>query len=106
MEADLMSKRPKIGEIYKEYVERTFRAGVMDFDDLLLKTNELLNKFPDVLAKYQERFKYILVDEYQTLIILNILLLRLYQIDIKTFVLLGMILKAFILLEVQILIIY
>ena len=60
-----MSKRPKIGEIYKEYVERTFRAGVMDFDDLLLKTNELLNKFPDVLAKYQERFKYILVDEYQ-----------------------------------------
>ena len=65
MEFDLMSKRPKIGEIYKEYVERTFRAGVMDFDDLLLKTNELLNKFPDVLAKYQERFKYILVDEYQ-----------------------------------------
>ena len=65
MEADLMSKRPKIGEIYKEYVERTFRAGVMDFDDLLLKTNELLNKFPDILAKYQERFKYILVDEYQ-----------------------------------------
>ena len=65
VEADLMSKRPKIGEIYKEYVERTFRAGVMDFDDLLLKTNELLNKFPDVLAKYQERFKYILVDEYQ-----------------------------------------
>ena len=65
MEADLMSKRPKIGEIYKEYVERTFKAGVMDFDDLLLKTNELLNKFPDVLAKYQERFKYILVDEYQ-----------------------------------------
>ena len=60
-----MSKRPKIGEIYKEYVERTFKAGVMDFDDLLLKTNELLNKFPDVLAKYQERFKYILVDEYQ-----------------------------------------
>ena len=42
MEADLMSKRPKIGEIYKEYVDRTFRAGVMDFDDLLLKTNELL----------------------------------------------------------------
>ena len=64
-ETDLMSKRPKIGEIYEEYVNRTFRAGVMDFDDLLLKTNELLNKFPDVLAKYQERFKYILVDEYQ-----------------------------------------
>lgn len=37
----------------------------MDFDDLLLKTNELLNRFPDVLAKYQDRFRYILVDEYQ-----------------------------------------
>ena len=60
-----MSKRPKIGEIYKEYVDRTFRAGVMDFDDLLLKTNELLNKYPEVLAKYQDRFRYILVDEYQ-----------------------------------------
>ena len=64
-EVDLMSKRPKIGEIYKEYVDRTFRAGVMDFDDLLLKTNELLNKYPEVLAKYQDRFRYILVDEYQ-----------------------------------------
>jgi len=64
-ESDLMSKRPKIGEIYKEYVDRTFRAGVMDFDDLLLKTNELLNKYPEVLAKYQDRFRYILVDEYQ-----------------------------------------
>ena len=64
-EVDLMSKRPKMGEIYKEYVDRTFRAGVMDFDDLLLKTNELLNKYPEVLAKYQDRFRYILVDEYQ-----------------------------------------
>ena len=64
-EVDLMSKRPKTGEIYKEYVDRTFRAGVMDFDDLLLKTNELLNKYPQVLAKYQDRFRYILVDEYQ-----------------------------------------
>ena len=41
------------------------KAGAMDFDDLLLKTNELLNLYPDVLAKYQERFRYILVDEYQ-----------------------------------------
>ncbi len=65
MEADAMSKRPRIGDIYKNYVERCFKAGAMDFDDLLLKTNELLNRFPDVLAKYQSRFKYILVDEYQ-----------------------------------------
>lgn len=65
IEADTMAKRPKLGEIYKNYVERCFKAGAMDFDDLLLKTNELLTRFPDVLAKYQQRFKYILVDEYQ-----------------------------------------
>ncbi|WP_224482729.1 ATP-dependent helicase [Robertkochia aurantiaca] len=65
MEADAMAKRPRLGEIYNEYCERCFKAGAMDFDDLLLKTNELLNRFPDVLAKYQERFRYILVDEYQ-----------------------------------------
>jgi DNA helicase-2/ATP-dependent DNA helicase PcrA len=64
-EADAMSRRPKIGEIYKEYVDRCFKAGAMDFDDLLLKTNELLNMHPSVLLKYQDRFKYILVDEYQ-----------------------------------------
>lgn len=64
-EADAMSKKPRMGEIYKQYVERCFKSGAMDFDDLLLKTNELLNRFPDVLAKYQDRFRYILVDEYQ-----------------------------------------
>ncbi|ATA90413.1 ATP-dependent DNA helicase [Capnocytophaga stomatis] len=65
MEADAMAKRPRMGEIYQNYVERCFKAGAMDFDDLLLKTNELLNMHPDVLAKYQNRFRYILVDEYQ-----------------------------------------
>ncbi len=64
-EADAISRRPKIGEIYKQYVERCFKAGAMDFDDLLLRTNELLNMHPPVLAKYQDQFKYILVDEYQ-----------------------------------------
>ena len=64
-EADAMSKRPEMGAIYKEYVDRCFKAGAMDFDDLLLRTNELLNRHPDVLAKYQDRFRYILVDEYQ-----------------------------------------
>ncbi|AWA30283.1 ATP-dependent DNA helicase [Flavobacterium magnum] len=64
-EADAMSKKPRMGEIYQNYVDRCFKAGAMDFDDLLLKTNELLNRFPDVLLKYQHRFKYILVDEYQ-----------------------------------------
>ncbi|MGB8706019.1 MAG: UvrD-helicase domain-containing protein [Gillisia sp.] len=64
-EADAMSKKPRLGEIYKNYVDRCFKAGAMDFDDLLLKTNELLNRFPQVLQKYQNRFRYILVDEYQ-----------------------------------------
>ncbi len=65
VEADAMAKRPRMGEIYAEYVDRCFKAGAMDFDDLLLRTNELLNRFPEVLNKYQNRFKYILVDEYQ-----------------------------------------
>ncbi|WP_276380065.1 UvrD-helicase domain-containing protein [Flavobacterium sp. H4147] len=65
IEADAMSKKPRLGEIYQQYVERCFKAGAMDFDDLLLKTNELLTRFPEVLAKYQNRFRYILVDEYQ-----------------------------------------
>ncbi|GHC62687.1 ATP-dependent helicase [Ulvibacter litoralis] len=65
MEADAMAKIPRLGEIYKAYVDRCFKAGAMDFDDLLLKTNELLTRFPEVLAKYQNRFRYILVDEYQ-----------------------------------------
>ena len=64
-EADAMAHRPKMGEIYAEYVDRCFKAGAMDFDDLLLRTNELLNRFPEVLAKYQDRFRYLLVDEYQ-----------------------------------------
>ena len=64
-EADAIARRPRIGDIYKEYVDRCFRAGAMDFDDLLLRTNELLSRFPEVLLKYQERFRYILVDEYQ-----------------------------------------
>lgn len=62
---DSAAKMPMFGEIYQAYADRCFRAGCMDFDDLLLKTNELMYKFPEVLAKYQNRFKYILVDEYQ-----------------------------------------
>ena len=65
VEADAMAKRPRLGDIYKNYVDRCFKAGAMDFDDLLLRTNELLTRFPEVLLKYQDRFRYILVDEYQ-----------------------------------------
>lgn len=62
---DRQAAKPKIGEIYKIYEQRCFKAGAMDFDDLLFKTNILLRDHPDVLHKYQHRFKYILVDEYQ-----------------------------------------
>ena len=65
VQQDNESRRPMFGKVYQTYVNRCFKASAMDFDDLLLKTNELLNRFPEVLAKYQERFKYIHVDEYQ-----------------------------------------
>jgi len=65
MEADEKANMKHIGNIYRKYVEACFKNGAMDFDDLLLKTNELLTRFPEVLAKYQDRFRYILVDEYQ-----------------------------------------
>ncbi|MDP9960639.1 ATP-dependent helicase [Chryseobacterium lathyri] len=65
MEADEKANMKFIGKIYQKYVEACFKNGAMDFDDLLLKTNELLTRFPEVLAKYQDRFRYIMVDEYQ-----------------------------------------
>lgn len=57
--------KPKIAEIFMNYTQRCFRAGAMDFDDILLKTNELLAKFPDVVNKYQHKFRYVMVDEFQ-----------------------------------------
>ena len=63
--SDKISNQPKFHMIYSEYVNRCFKAGAMDFDDLLLKTNELLSNYPETLSKYQNIFKYILVDEYQ-----------------------------------------
>lgn len=62
---DRSAGRPKLGEIYATYNNRCFRAGAMDFDDLLFNTNVLLRDHPDLLHKYQHRFRYILVDEYQ-----------------------------------------
>ena len=64
-EEDRMSGKPKIGLIYDLYHKRCFRAGAMDFDDLLFNTNILLRDYPDVLNKYQDKFRYIMVDEYQ-----------------------------------------
>lgn len=62
---DTRAKKPAIAQIYAAYCERCFRNGAMDFDDLLLKMYELLNNFPDILHKYQHKFRYVLIDEYQ-----------------------------------------
>ena len=64
-EEDRQSAKPKLGIIYEIYRNRCFKAGAMDFDDLLFNTNILMRDFPAVLHKYQHKFKYILVDEYQ-----------------------------------------
>jgi DNA helicase-2/ATP-dependent DNA helicase PcrA len=62
---DRETRKPEIARIYALYAQRCFKASAMDFDDLLLNTNILFRDFPDVLAKYQQKFKFILVDEYQ-----------------------------------------
>ena len=62
---DKIAKRTEFGRIYQMYVQRCEKASAMDFDDLLLKTYQLLENHPDVLLKYQEKFKYLLIDEYQ-----------------------------------------
>lgn len=62
---DRHAQIPEFGQIYNVYCQRCKRNGAMDFDDLLLQTNILLRDCPDVLARYQEQFRYILVDEYQ-----------------------------------------
>src|SRR5687767_2306995 len=55
----------RIAEVYREYQARLLQAGAMDFDDLLTRTVELFRAHPDVLAHYQQRFKHVLVDEFQ-----------------------------------------
>lgn len=65
IQEDKLAKRSEMARIYKAYAARCFNAGAMDFDDLLFKTNVLLRDFPDVLSYYQQKFRYVLVDEYQ-----------------------------------------
>lgn len=62
---DKTAGHPMIGQIYTTYRSRCFKASAMDFDDLLFNTNVLLRDFPEALYKYQQKFQYILVDEYQ-----------------------------------------
>lgn len=62
---DESSGRPKIKELFAKYQDRCFKAGAMDFDDLLLKMYDLITKFPEVLHKLQNRFEYFMIDEFQ-----------------------------------------
>ena len=62
---DEQAKRPQLHQIYKAYAARCFRNSAMDFDDLLLKTHEILQQFPEVLHRYQHKFRYVLIDEFQ-----------------------------------------
>src|SRR5690606_15163100 len=62
---DFSSGRGKLGELYQAYTQRCFKAGAMDFDDLLFNTNVLMKQHPEVLYKYQNKFKYLMLDEYQ-----------------------------------------
>ena len=62
---DESNRRPKLGSLYRTYSKRMFESGAMDFDDLILNMYLLLSKHPDMLYKYQHKFKYIMVDEYQ-----------------------------------------
>ncbi|MCU0460730.1 MAG: UvrD-helicase domain-containing protein [Bacteroidales bacterium] len=64
-EYDKASRMPLLSDIFKIYASRCFKSNAMDFDDLLMNTNILFRDFPDVLSSYQDRFRYILVDEYQ-----------------------------------------
>lgn len=65
MADDAAAMRPQTGKIYLKYAERCFKAGAMDFDDLLYNTNVLFKLHLDVLNKYQNRFHYVMVDEFQ-----------------------------------------
>ncbi|UXP32858.1 UvrD-helicase domain-containing protein [Reichenbachiella agarivorans] len=65
LQDDTENGKPEMGKIYKEYVQRCFKADAMDFDDLLFNTNVLFRDHIDVLNKYQQRFKYVMVDEFQ-----------------------------------------
>ena len=62
---DARNNRPGIAGLYRDYVNQCYKNGAMDFDDILMNMYILLRKFPEVLAKYQHRFKYMMIDEYQ-----------------------------------------
>ncbi|MBC6409849.1 MAG: UvrD-helicase domain-containing protein [Ekhidna sp.] len=65
LEDDIQNMRPDMGRLYKAYAKRCFAADAMDFDDLLFNTNKLFREHPEVLNKYQQRFHYVMIDEFQ-----------------------------------------
>jgi DNA helicase II / ATP-dependent DNA helicase PcrA len=65
LQEDTRANRPMMSKIYDAYSKRCFKNGAMDFDDLLFKFYILLKNVPDALSKYQRKFKYIMIDEYQ-----------------------------------------
>jgi len=73
---DIEMGKPRFGDIYLKYTQRCFKNSAMDFDDLLLKTHELLENNPDILNKYQQKFKFVLIDEFQDTNILQYLIVK------------------------------
>ncbi len=82
-------RRPKLGLLYSLYSKRCFKASAMDFDDLLFNTYILLRDFPDVLYKYQKKFKYVLVDEYQDTNYIQYLIVKSLSADNKNLCVVG-----------------
>lgn len=65
LQEDSRANRPAFAQIFDAYTKRCFKNGAMDFDDLLLNFYKILKLFPEALIKYQSKFRYILIDEYQ-----------------------------------------
>jgi len=86
---DKYKRRDRMGEIFKIYARRCHKAGAMDFDDLLLNTNILFRDFPDVLNKYRQQFRYILVDEYQDTNLAQYMILKKLSEDHKNISVVG-----------------
>ena len=80
---------PGITDIYREYQAALIRNGMMDFDDLIMNTVRLFTEYPEVLEAYQEKFKYIMVDEYQDTNIAQFELIRLLAAKYKNLCVVG-----------------
>lgn len=98
--------KKKVAEVYREYQAALRRNNALDFDDLIVKTVELFQNCGDVLENYQERFRYIMVDEYQDTNTVQFLLVSLLAKNTEIFVLSGMMTSPFTSSEERIFIIF